>query len=134
MLLPYLIIPSTTNSETDDDVELHLRDMSMANNTAAAITFKINAKGGGANTRGSFLALPGEEDLSSFSGERRELWLRNRLSWLRAGVYKLLISKPSLLEKAGAAMVMRMSGDTNACRTSCYRLTHCCPNLTKYSS
>ena len=61
-------------------------------------------------TRGSFLALPGDEDLSSFSGERRELWLRNRLSWLRAGVYKLLISKPSLLEKAGAAMVMRMSG------------------------
>ena len=82
-----------------------------ANSAAAAITFKINAKGG-ATTRGSFLALPGEEDLSSFSGERRELWLRNRLSWLRAGVYKLLISKPSLLEKAGAAMVMRMSGNS----------------------
>lgn len=100
-------------SERDDDVELHLRDMSMAANNAnanAAITFKISGKGG-PSTRGSFLALPGEEDLSSFSGERRELWLRNRLSWLRAGVYKLLITKPSLLEKAGAAMVMRISGN-----------------------
>ena len=115
LLLPFFCLSSFIISARDDDVELHLRDMSMANNAANAITFKINAKGGSGGglptTRGSFLALPGEEDLSSFSGERRELWLRNRLSWLRAGVYKLLLAKPSLLEKAGAAMVMRMSGD-----------------------
>jgi hypothetical protein len=51
-----------------------------------------------------------EYDHSNHSSERREQWLRNRLSWLRAGVYKMLIAKPSLLEKAGAAMVMRISG------------------------
>ena len=38
---------------------------------------------------------PRANDVSPHSAERREQWIRNRLTWLRAGVYKVRVREGS---------------------------------------